>query len=127
MTALLALILAFGQVGNPMLGGVATWYDNPQGQGHAAAGPALRSGDWRGSVVQVCNLDGDCLVAVLSDACWCGDRNGKDTLLDLAKSDFAKLADPSVGVVAVTVEVLDVVLPATSTVEYWSFPRGGPR
>lgn len=124
MTALLALILAFGQVGNPLYGGVATYY--PGSEGQAAAGPALRSGDWRGSVVQVCNLDGDCLVVTLSDWCACGDRNGKDTLLDLAKSDFAKLADPSVGVVAVTVEVLDVTLPATDG-EAWDRPLGWSR
>lgn len=119
MSVLLSLVLLIGQVGNPMLGGVATWFDYPAG--HAAAGPSLRAAlgpGWRGDVVQVC-ADSGCVAVVVDGWCACGDRNGKDTLLDLAKSDFAKLADPSVGVVAVTVEVLDVVLPATDGERSW--------
>ena len=63
----------------------------------AAAGPALRTGDWRGRVVTVCA--GACIRVRLTDACQCyGTR-----LIDLDVRDFAKFADPSVGLLEVTI------------------------
>lgn len=130
MSFILALALFSGQVGMPMLGGVATYYDYHQGQ--AAAGPALRDAlgpDWRGQTVTVCGTNGACVRVKLTDWCACGDRNGRDTLIDLDVRDFGKLALPSMGVIDVTVEWGGpaVTPPATSTEPYWSFPRGGPR
>ena len=114
MTALLTLLLALGQVGSVMLGGVATYYAGHQGQ--AAAGPMLRDAlgsDWRGQTVTVCA--DRCIVVTLSDWCACGDRHGKATLLDLDARDFAKLAPLSRGVVEVSVELGAITLPATDT------------
>lgn len=119
--ALLSLAIALGQVGSVAVGGNATWYDGSAG--HAAAGPTLRAAlgpDWRGTAVQVCAAD-RCLVTVVDDFCACGERNGKDTLLDLDDVDFAKLAPLSTGVVAVTV-TWGWELPATDTapdLAYW--------
>jgi hypothetical protein len=90
------------------LQGWATYFDAKSGT--AAAGPLLRSGDWRGRVVTVC-AGSRCLVTALTDVCACGPRHGKPTLLDLAKSDFARLAPLSQGVVWVTVGRAE--LPAT--------------
>lgn len=124
MTALLALVLLTGQVGSAMQSGLATWYAGTEG--HAAAGPDLRVGDWRGSTVRVCAES--CITVTLSDWCACGDRNGQPTLLDLSRADFAKLGDPSRGVLAVTVEWggQAPTPPATDAV-WWSWPGGGPR
>jgi len=94
------------------LQGWATWFDTKAGM--AAAGPLFRSGDWRGRVVTVC-AGSRCLVTALTDVCACGSRHGKPTLLDLAKSDFARLAPPSQGVVWVTVGRAE--LPPTDTLE----------
>lgn len=93
-----------GSVGTVLLGGKATWYDTP---GHtAAAGPVLRDvlGDWRGRYVTV--EAGDRSVTVkLTDWCACGERGGIPTLLDLSRSAFATLADPSAGVINVSIEI----------------------
>jgi hypothetical protein len=70
--------------------------------------------DWRGRVVTVC-AGSRCLVTALTDWCQCRDRHGAATLIDLAKSDFARLAPPSQGVVWVTVG--RAALPATDTLE----------
>ncbi len=122
MTLLLALVLFVGQVGTVEIGGTATWFDNPQGEGQAAAGPALRIGDWRGSTVRVCAQT--CIVVRLTDWCACkGDR-----IIDLDDRDFAKLAPLSRGVVSVTVELIgDVRLPPTDTAEMWAQPWGWSR
>ena len=75
--------------------GISSWYAYLPGQ--AAAGPALRTGDWRGRVVTVCA--GTCIRVRLTDACQClGTR-----LIDLDVRDFAKFADPSVGLLNVEV------------------------
>jgi hypothetical protein len=91
-------------VGAPLaatgLRGYASWYD--VASGHAAAGPLLRTGDWRGRAVTVC-AGSDCIVTRLTDWCACGSRHGIPTLIDLARSDFARLAPPSSGIVLVTV------------------------
>lgn len=92
--------------------GVAVWYDYVPG--HAAAGPLLRRAlgpDWRGTVVRVCHGD-RCTRAVLSDWCQC---NGGRRLVDLDRRTFARLADPSVGVIRVTVSwPVDTALPDTA-------------
>ena len=112
--AIVALALALGSVGNPAIGGNATWYKYHEGQ--AAAGPALRDAlgpDWRGQTVTVCA--DRCIAVRLSDWCACGDRHGKATLLDLDARDFARLAPLSSGIVEVSVELGGIVLPATDT------------
>ena len=83
--------------------GWATHYAYVEGQ--AAAGPALRralGSDWRGSTVYV-TQGGDTIKVVLTDWCACGDRHGTDTVIDLDKRDFAKLASLGTGVISVTV------------------------
>lgn len=78
--------------------GPASWYDDPRKAGlYAAAGPALRVGDWRGRTVTVCAST--CFAVVLSDFCGCpGGR-----VIDLSGNAFARLAPLSRGVVQVTV------------------------
>ena len=78
------------------LTGTANWYSYFEGQ--AAAGPALRVGDWRGRRVTV-TANGGSVTVALTDACQClGTR-----LIDLDVRDFGKLADPSLGLVNVEV------------------------
>ena len=85
---------------SPVIRGIASWYS--VGSGHAAAGPLLRVGDWRGREVRVCAGE-LCVVTSLTDWCACGDRPGGPTVIDLSKSDFARLAPPSRGLVEVSV------------------------
>ena len=99
--------------------GVASWYcgaGSPCTRGYpdgmyAAAGPELRVGDWRGSVVTVCA--GRCVDVTLIDSCGCPGAR----IVDLYRSAFARIADPGRGVVGVTVELAgaDPTLPPTST------------
>jgi hypothetical protein len=96
--------------------GWATFYD--VAAGNAAAGPVLRKalgGDpaFRGRSVRVCAGE-RCLVTRLSDWCACGPRHGRPTLIDLARTDFARLSPTSRGVVLVTIDVVPF-LPPTST------------
>jgi Lytic transglycolase len=65
---------------------------------YAAAGPALRVGDWRGRRVQVCGGQG-CVVVTLIDWCACGGSH----LIDLYSGAFRLLAPLSSGAVQVTV------------------------
>lgn len=119
MTLLLAawLILAPTQgIDTALLSGNATWYDAPS-EYDAAAGPALRVGDWRGSWVRVVSGDAEVLVR-LTDWCACGDRDGRDTLLDLDDEAFARLAPLSAGVIEVEVHLglaPDIEPPQTDT------------
>jgi hypothetical protein len=79
--------------------GTARWYDYRPG--HAAAGPRLRRAlgkQWRGSLVHVCT-QGRCVKVRLSD--WCRCTSG--SIIDLDVRSFARLADPSRGVIKVTV------------------------
>jgi hypothetical protein len=99
VSVLLVLATLIPASGAP-LQGWATYFDTKAGT--AAAGPLLRTGDWRGRVVTVCAGE-RCLITKLTDWCACGERNGKPTLVDLARSDFARLAPLSSGVVLVTV------------------------
>ena len=86
--------------------GTASWYcgnGSPCTRGYpgglyAAAGPALRRGDWRGRTVVV-SVPGRSVTVTLIDACQChGTR-----VLDLYRDAFIRLADPSAGLVKVTV------------------------
>lgn len=117
MTVLCAILLFATQLGTPLIGGQATWYDAPS-RTDAAAGPDLRFDGWRGSWVRV--TSGERSVTVkLTDWCACGDRNGKPTVIDLDDEAFADLAPLSDGVITVEVEVLGdaPALPETSTEE----------
>src|SRR6185436_13987978 len=62
--------------------GTASWYCGggsactrgyPEGTLAAAAGPALRVGDWRGRIVKVCG-NGRCVKVILADFCACPRR-----------------------------------------------------
>ena len=87
--------------------GSATWYCKPgvsvchsayPGGMYAAAGPALRVGDWRGRRVQVCG-GGGCVVVTLIDWCACGGSH----IIDLYSQPFQRLAPLGSGAVRVTV------------------------
>lgn len=97
-------------------GGSACTRGYPPGQLVAAAGPALRVGDWRGRIVKVCNAGGDrrtlCVRVQLIDWCACPRR-----VIDLYRAAFSRLASPSRGVlrVSVTWGGSTVVLPPTDT------------
>lgn len=93
-----------GAIGTVLLGGYATWYETPGLT--AAAGPLLRSalGDWRGQWITV-ESEGRSVTVQVLDACACGNRHGIPTLLDLSDAAFAELADLSVGVIRVSIEI----------------------
>ena len=87
--------------------GSATWYCKTgvsvchnayPGGYYAAAGPALRVGDWRGRVVRVCG-SGSCVNVRLVDWCACGGSH----IIDLYSDAFKRLAPLSSGAVRVTV------------------------
>jgi len=83
--------------------GTATWYRYVQGK--AAAGPELRRAlgrSWRGQVVTV-TRGGRSVVVRLND--WCACPGGR--IVDLDRRDFARLADPSRGVLKVVVSWAD--------------------
>lgn len=94
--------------GTSVARGWATWYQ--RAPGGAAAGPVVRralggGNRWRGKYVSVCSVSNGprCIRVQLDDWCACGERGGSPTLLDLSKSDFARLAIPGRGVIKVTV------------------------
>lgn len=98
---------ATGELGPALVGGWASWYDVGPGR-YAAAGPLLRDmlgPDWRGSVVTVQGPGGLTVTVPLVDFCACGTRHDKPTFIDLSRDAFAQLADPSLGIVAVSIEV----------------------
>jgi hypothetical protein len=86
--------------------GRAAWYCNngsgcPAGYSgglYAAAGPALRVGNWRGRVVSVCG-NGNCINVKLVDWCACGGAR----VIDLFSDAFSRLAPLGAGTVAVKV------------------------
>ena len=87
--------------------GDATWYCLAgrsschyarSGGMYAAAGPALRVGDWRGRKVTVC-AGGDCVRVTLIDWCACG--NGR--VIDLYSDAFRRLASLGTGEIRVAV------------------------
>ena len=87
--------------------GAASWYCQPgisachfqySGGLYAAAGPALRVGDWRGRAVRVCG-GGGCVTVRLIDWCQCyGTR-----VIDLYSDAFRQIAPLSSGTTHVTV------------------------
>ena len=89
------------------VGGTASWYCKagvsachnayPSGL-YAAAGPALRVGDWRGRTVTVCG-SGSCVNVKLIDWCACG--SGR--VIDLYSDAFSRLAPLSSGTLSVRV------------------------
>lgn len=97
-----------GGGGDHRVSGSASWYCLPgvsachyqySGGLYAAAGPALRVGDWRGRIVRVCG-SGNCVSVKLID--WCGcPSNGR--VIDLYSDAFKRLAPLSQGTVKVTV------------------------
>jgi hypothetical protein len=86
--------------------GRAAWYCNngsgcPAGYSgglYAAAGPALRVGNWRGRVVTVCG-NGNCVNVKLVDWCACGGAR----VIDLFGAAYSRLAPLGTGTVAVKV------------------------
>ena len=85
--------------------GWASWF-NSYGPGLYAAVPSYRWGDPRYNV-EVCRQDnpGRCVTVVVRDFCACGPRHGDPTVIDLSRDAFARLADPSLGIVKVTVSM----------------------
>jgi len=81
--------------------GIATW--QPLAGYFASAGPKLRAAGVKvGQTVRVCA--GRCVnVVIWPGGCWCPDRKGVPVLLDLSVAAFGRLADPSLGVLEVTV------------------------
>jgi hypothetical protein len=80
---------------SPGIPGTASWY--PARGYVAAAGPALRTGDWRGRLVVV-SANGRSVPVTLSDWCACPRR-----LIDLSDDAFARLAPLSRGLVLVRI------------------------
>jgi rare lipoprotein A (peptidoglycan hydrolase) len=88
------------------VGGTASWYcqsgvsachHDYAGGMYAAAGPALRVGDWRGRYVRVCG-SGTCVVVRLIDWCACPSR-----AIDLYSDAFRRLAPLSEGTIPTTI------------------------
>jgi rare lipoprotein A (peptidoglycan hydrolase) len=106
---LAALLLAVILATPAPVTGNATWYCQPGRSActrgypasgpYAAAGPALRVGNWRGRWVTV-RANGRAIRVRLVDACQCG--NGR-RLIDLYGSQFARLAPLGRGVLRVSV------------------------
>jgi len=78
--------------------GVSPCHYAKSGGLYAAAGPALRVGDWRGRRVQVCR-SGNCVTVTLID--WCGCHGSR--VIDLYSDAFKRLGPTSAGVISVTV------------------------
>ncbi len=87
--------------------GTASWYCKTgvsachhayPGGLYAAAGPALRVGNWRGRTVSVCG-SGSCVNVKLIDWCACG--SGR--VIDLYSDAFSRLAPLSSGTLSVRV------------------------
>jgi rare lipoprotein A (peptidoglycan hydrolase) len=78
--------------------GVSSCHDGYPGGLYAAAGPALRVGDWRGRTVSVCG-SGSCVNVKLIDSCWCA--SGR--VIDLYSDAFSQLAPTSAGTISVRV------------------------
>ena len=96
-----------GPIGRIRARGDATWYCLAgrsschyarSGGMYAAAGPALRVGDWRGRKVTVC-AGSDCVRVTLIDWCACGDGR----VIDLYSDAFRRLASLGTGEIRVAV------------------------
>jgi len=86
----------------PKAKGWASYYATGPGPLDAAAGPGLRHGNWRGTVVTV-TANGHSVTVRLTDWCACRPRHGLPTLIDLSPSAFRRLSPLSAGIVRVTV------------------------
>lgn len=84
---------------------LASWYCCTAGYGPsdlvAAAGPALRTGAWRGRSVTVCA--DRCVTVRLVDWCRCQGAGISERVIDLQPGAFERLAPLSRGVIRVTV------------------------
>jgi rare lipoprotein A (peptidoglycan hydrolase) len=78
--------------------GVSVCHNAYPGGLYAAAGPALRVGNWRGRTVTVCG-SGSCVNVKLIDWCACG--SGR--VIDLYSDAFSRLAPLSSGTLSVRV------------------------
>jgi hypothetical protein len=89
--------------------GRASWYGVDGDV--AAAGPALRHGHWRGSLVSVCA--DRCVTVRLVDFCQCLRGERSERVIDLSPSAFARLSPLSAGLIRVTVSAVHVLPPPT--------------
>lgn len=95
-----------GPGGGSSVRGQASWYCSSSsacthgypGGLYAAAGPALRIGDWRGRHVTI-STGGKSVQVTLID--WCGCPSGR--VIDLYSDAFSRLAPTSQGTLRVTV------------------------
>ena len=87
-----------------VLTGIASWYATGGPGIYGAAGPALRQGNWRGSVVTVCVMGGRCLALRLSDWCQCLLGQANERIVDLSLDVVRALGlDPARGLYEVEV------------------------
>ena len=99
-------IIALTLASSIVVGGTATWYRAPAGT--AAAGSELRQAigpGWRGTRVRVCRRSNPdrCTRVTLTD--WCACRG--ERIIDLAATNFSRIAPLWRGVVRVRVKVID--------------------
>lgn len=87
--------------------GLASWFTTHPG--HAAAGPLLRQGHWRGSHVLVCALPVTpfsvrCTgLLVVDDFCGCEKGRSDERAVDLPPAEFRKLAPLGQGLARVLI------------------------
>jgi rare lipoprotein A (peptidoglycan hydrolase) len=87
-----------GQASWYCLTGASSCHYAYSGGMYAAAGAALRVGNWRGRIVQVC-ASGRCIMVTLIDWCLCG--GGR--IIDLYGDAYRRLAPLSTGTQSVRV------------------------
>lgn len=121
-----SLLLAFsltsgGRIGTSLEAGYATWCaPTPThcqgwgGEAHVGAVPGYHGPRY---AAKVCREDDParCVTVTVLSWCACGQRHGRDTVIDLSPAAFRELAPTSRGIVLVTVESVDIGLPATDT------------
>jgi hypothetical protein len=83
------------------LTGVSACHYAYSGGLYAAAGPALRVGNWRGRKVQVCY--NSCVTVTLIDWCQCYKGTKNERIIDLYSDAFKRLAPLSLGEIRVKV------------------------
>lgn len=81
--------------------GIASWYDNGPGL-YAAAGPALRTGNWREEELTVCTSTA-CVQVQITDWCQCYKGTATERLIDLSPEAFQRLGPLSLGLLKVSV------------------------
>jgi rare lipoprotein A (peptidoglycan hydrolase) len=80
--------------------GTASWYDDGPGL-YAAAGRGFHKGE----LVRV-TFNGRSIGLRLVDVCACYRRTSRERVIDLSRDAFARLADPTRGLIRVTVTVV---------------------